>query len=107
MLDMIIWIWLAVFLILVAMHLHANSRDIGMIAGVWMLFLGLFIAVTGLQMQIGYDTVVIGDNTSITYRYDDVLIPYTTYSYLWGLAFILIGLFMFIVNATSKWGNKG
>jgi|SRR4030043_421597 hypothetical protein len=106
MLDIIIWIWLAVFLILVAMHLHAASTELGMIAGTWFLMLGLFIAVTGLQTQSGYTMTVVGSNTTIAYEYANVVIPYTTYSFLWGIFVIMIGLFMLIVNADAKWGKK-
>jgi hypothetical protein len=106
MLDVIIWIWLAVFLILVAMHLHAGSTELGMIAGTWFLFLGLFIAVSGLQTQSGYTMTVVGSNTTISYDYVDIVLPYNTYSYLWGLSIILIGLYMLVANMDAKWGKK-
>lgn len=100
MIDLLVIIWLIIFVIFLAVNLAGDSHAFGVVAGAWLLLLGLAIITTGVQIESGSTiTVVDADTTTIEYDYEDATLPYSTYSYVWGIVLILIGVFMVYCNA--------
>lgn len=91
-------IWIVVFVVLMVIHLIERSKNWGKIAGLWLLILGLFIIVDGVQYNTGVETTETAQSVVVTYQYDDVALPYSTYSYIWGIIFILLGIWIFYAN---------
>jgi len=98
MVDWLIVLWLIVFMLLFAANIGVNSAVFGLIAGFWLLVLGLGIIVTGIQIQDGYEIVTSGSTTSIVYSYVDATLPFSSLSMVWGVFLILIAGFMLYSN---------
>jgi len=106
MIDTILIIWLVVFFILLAVNLAEHSHWFGVFAGIWLLLLGLGIVITGLQIQSGMEISTVGTVQTITYQYENLtspVYPYggvsSTYSAIWGIIFIGIGIYILYSNA--------
>lgn len=98
MLDAIIWLWLAVFVIFFYVNIKEKSENFGMIAGIWFLLLGLVIAIDGLQTPGGVVETVSGSVTYINNTFIDVQLPFQAISNVWGVPFILVGFYIFWYN---------
>lgn len=98
MVDGILVYWLLIFIILLIIHLIADSTTFGIICGFWFMILGLAILVTGIQIQTG---VSISD-TAITNVYEDMILPFSTYSIVWGVTLIGISMYMVLANAMRR-----
>lgn len=103
MLDILFAFWLVFFVIFAVINIRGNSVTFGCIAGIWILLMGLFIIMGGIQIESGAEIVeVSGTVTSITWTYDDATLAYSTYSFVWGMVFILIGVYMLYANLLKK-----
>lgn len=98
MLDAIIWLWLAVFVIFFYVNIKEKSENFGMIAGIWFMLLGLAIAVDGLQTYGGVVETVSGSVTYINNTFVDIQLPFSTVSNVWGVPFLLVGFYIFWYN---------
>jgi hypothetical protein len=87
-----------VFLIFLVINIAERSRIFGAIAGMWLLVLGLFIIVDGIQTESGITIDDTGDTTSYEYQFIDVTLPYSTYSIVWGIVFIGISIYILYAN---------
>lgn len=94
MLDQILIYWILIFIIFLIINLVANSTTFGMIGGFWLMLLGLAILVSGIQIQTG---MTVGD--SISYVSSDVIFPFSEISFIWGIFFIGVSIYMIIANA--------
>ena len=98
MVDWLIVLWLIVFMLLFAANIGADSAVFGLLAGLWLLVLGLGIIVSGIQVQSGYTIEVVGGSSTIEYSYSNVSLPFSTASMIWGVFLILISVFMIYSN---------
>lgn len=94
----ILLIWILIFVVFLVINITANSYDFGRIAGIWILLLGLFVIVGGVQMETGITITDTVSGSNIVYDYSDITLPYSTYSFIWGLIFILLGLYILYSN---------
>ena len=99
MIDVMIMFWIIIFIIFLVVNVGAESNVFGMIGGFWLLVLGLAILVSGVQIQTG---ATISD-TAITYVYEDVVLPFSTYSYIWGIFMVSVSLYMILANGMKQW----
>ena len=100
---MLILLWLVLWVILLIMS-SIDKRGVvfGFIAGIWILFLGIYIILDGIQIQSGMTVMGEVGNQVITYQYNTVTPPLSSYSTMWGLPFILIGFYLCWLSATAK-----
>lgn len=102
MVDGILLYWLLIFIILLIVNIAGNSTTFGMIAALWLLVLGLAIIITGVQLQTGINTAVSDTAQNITYVYEDVVLPFSTYAFIWGIFMIGLSMYMLIANGMKK-----
>lgn len=100
MIDLVLVLWLIIFVILFVANLYLNNAFFGVIAGFWLVILGLAIIVTGIQIQSGMSIDTSSNVTQIIYNYTDLTLPFSTYSYIWG--FILIGISIYIIYKNAE-----
>ena len=100
MIDILLILWFIVFVIFLAVNLLADSHAFGIVAGLWLLLLGLAIITTGVQIESGATVLAVSaSETTIEYDYQDATLPYSTYSYVWGVILILISIYIIYANA--------
>lgn len=94
-------IWIVLFVVFIVINIVERSHNFGAIAGIWLLLLGCFIIVNGIQAQTGVQ--VIEDETGIetTFLYTDITLPFSTYAFIWGIIFILVGIYIVYANLLS------
>lgn len=107
--EILLIIWIIVWVILLAMStVEKKGIVFGFMAGLWITFLGIYIMLDGLQLQSGMTvTGDIGDQT-IIYQYSEIVPPFSSYSTLWCIPFILIGMYVMYlsVNALRRRKNN-
>lgn len=80
--------------------MYLSNSIFGIIAGFWLLILGLAIIVTGLQIQSGITVSIVSNvTTNISYSYSDVTLPFSTYSFVWGIIIMCISIYIIFKNA--------
>lgn len=97
-----ILIWILLFIFLMAANIKENSKIFGIIAGLWMLILSVFIILDGVQFQNGKTETVTGNITTIVYTYGESTLPYDTYSNIWGLFFLGLSIFILFANLLKR-----
>jgi hypothetical protein len=101
MLDVVMVIMLFIFLIMFVSNLYLNNPFFGMVAGFWLIITALAILVDGIQLQSGMNIVTVGGNTTISYSYTDLVLPFpSTASVIFGV--FLIGLSIYIVYKNAE-----
>jgi len=98
MYDTILIIWLIIFLIFLIVNISQQSKIFGALAGIWLLVMALFIIVTGVQTESGVEISDVGESTVYEYQFSDVTLPYSTYSYIWGIILILVAVYILYAN---------
>lgn len=104
MIDLIVYIWLLVFVILFVANLYTNNPYFGIVAGMFLLILALGIVVDGFQMMTGMTLVTAGGTTTVTNTYTDAVLPFSTFSYIWGIILICISIVIIYYNAEDIMG---
>jgi len=94
-------IWVVLFIIFIVINIVERSTNFGKIAGIWLLLLGCFIIVDGVQYNSGVEVTEGADSTIVEYKYIDVTLPYSTYAFIWGIIFILVGIYIIYANSLS------
>lgn len=101
MLDVVMVIMLFIFLIMFVSNLYLNNPFFGMVAGFWLIITALAILVDGIQLQSGMNIVTVGGNTTISYSYTDLVLPFpSTSSVIFGV--FLIGLSIYIIYKNAE-----
>lgn len=105
MIDWILIIWVLLFVIFLVVNLQ-GSTTFGMIASFWLIILGGAIILTGVQIQTGMNITTTGSVQVIEYVYDDAVLPFSypvsDYSFVWGIIFICIAMYMLLANAMKR-----
>jgi len=78
----------------------------GFISGIWILFLGIYLILDGLQIQSGMSIIGEAGNQTILYQYNEIVPPFSSYSTMWGLPFIMLGFYLCWLSATAKRKNQ-
>jgi len=98
MIVLMLLVWLLFFAIFLVVGVSEGSSVLGLISGILLLLLGLAIIVTGIQNESGYTMTIDGSEYTTEYDYTDVTLPYGTYSFVWGVIFILTSVFIIYSN---------
>jgi len=94
-----LFIWLFVFVIFFIAGIAAESYALGTVAGIIFLIFGLAIIVTGVQVESGENVSFTDDGWSTETTYTDVTLPFSTYSIVFGVIFVLLSMFIIYSNA--------
>ena len=87
---------LILFLIMFVANLYLNNAVFGAICGLWLIVIAGAILVSGIQLQSGFTMTPSGLNTSVTYDYSDLVLPFPNpASIIFGV--FLVGLSMYII----------
>ena len=101
MIESLMVIWIIFFIIFFLAGIVEKSYTLGVISGVILLLFGLAIIITGVQIQSGETLTSDGDTFTIEYNYEDATLPFSTYSYVFGMIFILTSIFIIYANAEN------
>jgi uncharacterized protein YqgC (DUF456 family) len=96
MLWIILWI---VFLIMSV--LEQRGVLFGFLSGFWVMFLGVFLYLDGLQYRSGVNLTEGTGTCSLVYSYVDYTTPYSTVGMLWALPLILLGIYILYLASTK------
>jgi len=101
--EILLMMWLVIWVILLVMStIDKRGVVFGFISGVWILFMGIYIILDGIQIQSGMSLLGEVGSQTITYQYAEIVPPFSSYSTMWGLPFILIGFYICWLSATAK-----
>lgn len=100
MIDIAILLMLIIFLILFFANIIVDNWVFGAIAGLWLIIIALAILVDGVQLQSGMTMVTVGGNTTISYQYTDLFLPFPSpSSIIFGVFLIGISIYIIYKNA--------
>jgi hypothetical protein len=74
----------------------------GWLAGLWILFLGIYIYIDGLTFQSGMTITTSGSVQTAVYTYTQVVSPFSNYGILWAVPFILLGIYISYLASQKK-----
>jgi len=98
MIVILVLIWLLFFAIFFIAGMAEPSYVLGIIAGILLLLLGLGIIITGIQVESGTTSTFEDGEWTIETDYADATLPFSTYSYVFGVIFILTSMFIIYSN---------
>jgi hypothetical protein len=102
MLDTHLLLWIVIFAIFFFVGVCERSRIFGTIAGFWLMLLGLFTIMDGIQTEVGVTITQVNDTTlNIVYSNADLVLPFSTYAIVWGLILILVSIYIVYANLLS------
>lgn len=78
----------------------------GFLAGLWILFLGIYIYIDGIDLQSGMTMVTSGSSQTMTYVYSEVIPPFQNYGLLWAIPFLLLGIYIMYLAVTKYRGES-
>jgi len=90
-----IWFVVWVFFSLLMLSRRRLGWFFSFFSGLWSIFLGIYVNISGIQYCSG-KAVVYSDefNYTVTKVFSNFVMPYSSYSFLWGIIFILVGVFL-------------
>lgn len=89
-------------MIFLIINIYGKSTTFGMIAAFWILIFGLAVIVSGIQVQSGQTETVVGDTTTIVLNYADASLPFSTISFVVGIFFIGVSMYMLLANGMAR-----
>ena len=66
----------------------------GFLAGLWIMFLGAYIILDGIQWQSGIEITTVGNVQTAVFVYSEIVSPFSSYSTMWAVPFILVGIYI-------------
>ena len=101
-------LWLIIWVILLAMStIEVRGQVFGFLAGLWIIYLGIYVYLSGLQYQSGMTITTVGAVQTITNIYQDVVMPFSNYGMLWSIPFWGLGIYICFMAATKPKKNTG
>lgn len=106
--DIIVFItWLVIWVVFLLMStIEKKGPVFGFLAGFWILFLGIYVYLSGIQYESGMSIATVGDTTTVTYLYSDFVYPVSDYGILWGIPFIALSIYIFFISAKRRKGTE-
>ena len=96
-------LWLVIWAILLFVNIRGKSKIFGGFAGAWLFLLGIFIIASGVQIETGKITTTIGPGQTVEYiQYSNVVLPFNTYSYVWGVFMFVLAIYIMVANIRAK-----
>ena len=101
--ETILIFWILIWVIFLIMsYLEKRGNVFGFLAGLWILFLGIFLYIDGIQVESGMTIVDWSGGQNITYVFNDVVLPYSNHGILWGVPFVCLSIYILWLAATKK-----
>lgn len=98
MIDVMLAVWMVFFVIFLVANIITNNQIFGLMGSIILILLGLFIIVDGLQVNTGAEILDTASGATISWTYTDIELPYSTFSNVIGLPFLLFGVYMLYAN---------
>lgn len=93
----VLLIWLILWVIFLSISIIEKRGIVfGFFSGLWILLLGIYLNIDGLSIQSGVNQAT-GEFT-----YTAMVLPFSTYSFLWGLPFIVISIYIMYLAVTKR-----
>lgn len=103
MYENIFIMWIIVWVIFLIMScIEKRGVVFGVLASIWILFLGIYIIIDGFQLQTGVQIVSVNGTQVVSYTYTDVVMPFSSYGVAWGLPFILLSMYIGYLAVTAQ-----
>lgn len=103
MYENIFIMWIIVWVIFLIMScIEKRGVVFGVLASIWILFLGIYIIIDGFQLQTGVQIVSVNGTQVVSYTYTDVVMPFRSYGVAWGLPFILLSMYIGYLAVTAQ-----
>lgn len=101
--ETIFMMWIIIWVIFLVMSIiEIRGVVFGFLSGLWILFLGIYVYIDGLQYQTGMQIVTLADTQTVTYTYTDVVAPFSNYGILWAIPFILLGIYIMYLASMKR-----
>lgn len=101
MLDVVLIIMLFIFLIMFVSNLFLDNAIFGILAGFWLIVIAGAILIDGIELQSGTTLSTVGNTTTITNTYTDLVLPFpSSASIIFGM--FLIGLSIYIIYKNAE-----
>ena len=103
--EILLTFWILFWVIFLVMSIIEKRGIVfGFLAGIWILFLGIYIFIDGIEWQSGVSIVTSGSTQTATYTYNQFVSPFSSYGTLWAIPFILLGIYICYL-ASMKYKN--
>jgi len=101
-------LWFIIWIVFVAMSIIEKRGIIfGFLAGIWILFLGVYIYLDGLQLFSGL-TIDSSTSTAVVEKvYSNSIPAFSNYGLLMGIPFVLLGIYICYLAATKEEASHG
>jgi len=103
MLVEVFLLWFVVWIVFLIMSTTGSKGWLfAAFAGIWSIFMSIHILIDGLQMRSGMDIAGSGGNYTVTYSYTNLVLPFSTYSFIWGMFFLLLGMYLVFIAVMRR-----
>lgn len=103
MLVEVFLLWFVVWIVFLIMSTTGSKGWLfAAFAGIWSIFMSIHILIDGLQMRSGMNIVGSSGNYTVTYSYTTLVLPYSTYSFIWGMFFLLLGMYLVFIAVMRR-----
>ncbi len=99
MIEIIVFMWILIFLIFFVAGIVTNNPIFGIVAGVVLLTFALGVVVDGLQFTAGVTVSDVGNDTVVTTDYAEITAPFSSWGILFGLTLLAVSIYLFYANA--------
>jgi len=81
--EILLFIWILFWIIfLILSFIEKRGVVFGFMSGIWILFLGVYIYVDGVQLQTGMNVTNTPTQHIVEYVYSEIIPPFNTYGIL-------------------------
>lgn len=96
-------LWFIVWIVFLVMSIiETKGVTFAFLAGIYPMFLGIYIFLDGIQIQQGLTTTFSGGTQHIEKVYVDTVPPFSSYGILFGIPFILLGIYICFLAANKN-----
>lgn len=99
MIEIIVFLWILIFLIFFVAGIVTDNPIFGIVAGIVLLTFALGVIVDGLQFTSGMTVSAVGNSTQVVTDYAEITAPFSTWGILFGLTLLAVSIYLFYANA--------
>jgi len=101
MIEIILFLWILIFLIFFVAGIVTDNAVFGIVAGFILLLFALGIIVDGMQFQTGMEITTVNGTQRLTTQYSEITAPFSTWGILFGITLLAISIYLFYANGTE------
>jgi uncharacterized protein YqgC (DUF456 family) len=95
-------VWFLIFVLFLVMSVIERKAPVfGMCAGIWLIWIGVYIFLSGIQYQSGMSISTVDGVQTVVYQYADFVSPFSDYKTLWSIPFWGIGIYICFASVWS------